>query len=533
VRVPEVLDAPTLRHWCALAADALERAREAIDGLNVYPVPDADTGTNLAYTVRAVADAAAEAPSDSGLPRLTARLARAALTDARGNSGVILSQLLLGAGEVIAEDGPCDGDRLRRALRRGADQAWKAVTVPVEGTVLTVARAAADAAEAAPPKSVAGVVVAAAVAGAAEALAHTPEQLPVLAEAGVVDAGGLGFLILIDALLTALTDAPMPDRTSGLRRSVTPARAGAATVGPGYEVMYLLAAEEDAIPGLRAALAPLGDSLLVVGGGGLWNVHVHVDDVGAAIEAGVDAGRPHRIRVTRFADAAGGAAEVEARSGRAVVALSPGGGLRELLEAEGAVVVDGRPAAVPVPEAVLAAIDATRAAEVVVLPNDREAVPVAREAADLARAIGIAVAVVPTRSSVQGLAALAVRDERRRFDDEVIAMSAAAAATRYGEVTFATGRALTSVGVCEEGDVLGLVDGDVAVIGTTPFDVGAGVLDRLLIGGGELATLVIGADADHDLGSKLLAYLRSTRPAVEPVLLHGGQSEFPLLIGVE
>jgi DAK2 domain fusion protein YloV len=530
--VPEVLDAPTLRHWCALAADALERAREAIDGLNVFPVADADTGTNLAVTFRAVADAAADAPQAAGIPLLSARLARAALTEARGNSGVILSQLLLGAGEVLAEDGPCDGDRMRRALRRGSDQAWTAVTVPVEGTVLTVARAAAEAAEACPPGTGLGPVVAAAVAGAADALGHTPEQLPALAEAGVVDAGGLGLLILLDALSAAISAVPLPDRTEGLVRKVAPTLGGLAG-GPAYEVMYLLAAVDDAIPPLRAALAPLGDSLLVVGGAGLWNVHVHVDDVGAAIEAGIEAGRPHRVRVTRFADQVGGAAAVEQRTGRAVVALAPGIGLRALLEGEGAVVVDGRPLAEPEAEAVLAAIDATRASEIVVLPNDAEAVEVAREAAEMARGIGIAVAVVPTRSSVQGLAALAVRDERRRFDDEVIAMSAAAAATRFGEVTTAAERALTSAGVCEPGDVLGLVDGDVAVIGGEVFEVGAAVLDRLLIGGGELATLVIGEGAEVDLGSRLVAYLRATRPTVEPALLHGGQAEYPLLVGVE
>ena len=530
--MPEVLDAATVRRWCALGADALEREREAIDGLNVFPVPDADTGTNLAYTVRAVADAAADAPADAGLARLMARLARAALTDARGNSGVILSQLLLGAGEVMAEVDPCDGPALRRALRRGADQAWQAVTEPAEGTMLSVARAAADAAEATPEGADATGVLAAAVQGASDALAETTHQLPALAAAGVVDAGALGLVVLLDALALALSDTPMPDRTSGLDRKVSASRSGHSS-GPGYEVMYLLAADDEAIPELRAALAPLGDSLLVVGGGGLWNVHVHVDDVGAAIEAGIEAGRPHRIRVTRFADLAGGAAEVEARTGRAVVALAPGGGVRELFEAEGAVVVDGVPTAVPEPEAVLAAIDATRAAEVVVLPNDREAVGAARDAADLARQSGVAVAVVPTRSSVQGLAALAVRDERRRFDDEVIAMSAAAAATRFGEVTTATERALTSAGVCEPGDVLGLVDGDVAVIGEDVFAVGAALLDRLLIGGGELVTLVVGAEAEDSLGDRLVSYLRSTRPAVDPVVLMGGQSDYPLLVGVE
>lgn len=529
----EALDAAGMRRWCALAADALERSRDALDGLNVFPVADADTGTNLAATMRAVADAATEAPADAGLPRLVARAARAALTDARGNSGVILSQLLLGLGEVMGEAETCDGDRMRRALRRGSDQAWTAVTAPVEGTVLTVARAAAEAAEAAAPGAGAGAVLAAAVAGAADALARTPDQLPALKAAGVVDAGGLGLVIVLDALVCALSGAPLPDRTSGLARMVVGSAEPGTESGPAYEVMYLLAAADEHIPALREALVPLGDSLLVVGGGGLWNVHVHVDDVGAAIEAGIEAGRPHRIRVTRFADQVGGAAAVEARTGRAVVAFAPGGGLRELLEAEGAVVVDGRPATVPEPEAVLAAIDATRAAEVVVLPNDREAVGPAREAAELARRLGISVAVVPTRSSVQGLAALAVRDPRRRFDDEVIAMSAAAAATRFGGVTVASERALTSAGVCEPGDVLGLVDGDVAVIGETPFEVAAAVLDRLLIGGGELATLVTGEAAEPDLGSRLVAYLRVTRPTVEAAVVHGGQADYPLLVGVE
>jgi DAK2 domain fusion protein YloV len=427
-----------------------------------------------------------------------------------------------------------DGSALQRAFERGAKLAWQAVTHPVEGTILTVARAAAEGAVGDDLLTVAR----SAADAAAESLRHTPEQLPALADAGVVDAGGRGLVVLLDALVSTLcgeepvreTDrrlpAPVVDRTA-----LAHAREqGSAEYA--FEVMYLLDADDDAVPELRQSLAELGDSLVVVGGGGLWNVHVHVNDVGAAIEAGMNTGRPHRIAVTHFATQVSAQAPTP-RAQRAVVAVAPGGGLADLFAEAGAAVLDGVPARIPSVEDMLAAIRNVGATEVVVLPNDDSAHGPAEQAARIARADGLAVAVLPTRASVQGLAALAVHDTDRSFEDDVIAMTAAARATRHAEVTLAEEEALTSAGPCKPGDVLGFVEDDVADIGSDVFTVGVHVLDRLLTGGGELVTIVTGGDADAGLGDELCDYLRSTRPGVDAVVYRGGQRRYPLLLGVE
>ncbi|MEP6696138.1 MAG: DAK2 domain-containing protein, partial [Pseudonocardiales bacterium] len=298
----QALDDAAARRWCRGALAALISARQEIDHLNVYPVPDGDTGTNLMHTMGAAAAALDAEPDLPGLGPVLHCMARGALLGARGNSGVILSQVLRGAAEALAATPVPGGRDLARALSRAAEAAYAAVADPVEGTILSVARAAARAAEGAGDDLAA--VVTAAAAGAARALELTPEQLPALARAGVVDAGGRGLVILLEALvavLTGVTDrhsrgAPVP------LRNVDTAQQGASS-DYSYEVQYLLEADDEAAAVLRGELAPLGDSLLVAGtGDGLWNVHVHVDDVGAAVEAGVRAGRPYRISVTRFAD---------------------------------------------------------------------------------------------------------------------------------------------------------------------------------------------------------------------------------------
>jgi uncharacterized protein len=292
---------------------------------------------------------------------------------------------------------------------------------------------------------------------------------------------------------------------------------------------------------LRAELARLGDSLVVVGTGDgappTWNVHVHVDDVGAAIEAGVIAGRPHRISVTRLADrihASGVRHIVQAPSfhaggTRGAVVVAAGDGLFELFNAEGATVVAANPSVAEMVEA----IELTRAAEVVLLPNNANTLAVAvgagREASNGHRRVR----VVPTRSPVQALAALAVRDSQRRFDEDIIAMAEAAGACRYGEVTTAAREALTVAGRCRPGQLLGLVDGEVHIIGDVIGEVGRRLLDRLLGGGGELVTLVLGADAPADLGETLRHHLVQAWPFAEVQIYSGGQPRYHLLVGVE
>ncbi len=295
-------------------------------------------------------------------------------------------------------------------------------------------------------------------------------------------------------------------------------------------MIYLLEAPPAAIPPLRARLDALGDSLVVVGGDGLWNVHVHVDDVGAAIEAGIEAGRPYRIRVTHFGEQVRSTA---GRHERAVVALVRGDGMAELCAQAGAVVVAVRPGDPPASGEIAAAIRAAHAREVILLPNDSDLRPAAGAAVEQARADGVRVALIPTRSAVQGIAALAVHEPSRRFDEDVVAMTSAAGATRYAELAVAERESWTMAGVCQAGDVLGLIDGDVAVIGPGVVDTAVRVLDRMLAAGGEMVTLVLGATAPAGLAARLESHVRDTHMAVDTVTYEGGQASCPLLIGVE
>jgi uncharacterized protein len=545
------LDGPSVARWVTAARDGLEAAREEIDELNVYPVPDGDTGTNLHLTVAAAAEALTDRAfvgDDTETPtpaRLMTALAHGALMGARGNSGVILSQLLRGVADGLAGvSGPVDAARLAAALTVGARAAYDAVAVPVEGTMLTVAReAAASAVTAAdnPADGSLAAVVTAAADGARAALARTPEQLDVLRRAGVVDAGGRGVCVLLDALAGVVTGAeppPVPTRVASAVTAAARPRSGLdvedpAGPGPTYEVMYLLDAPADAIPPLREALGPLGDSLVVVGGEPTWNVHVHVDDVGAAVEAGIQAGRPHRIRITHFADAARADTGKLPGDSRGVVSVVAGDGLAALFEAAGATVVHGGPGRRASTAELLTGMRRARARDLVVLPNDADSLAVAEVAAAKARDEGLRVAVIPTRASVQAIAALAVHDASRRFEDDVVAMTAAAGHCRHGGVTIAAKQAVTMAGVCRPGDVLGIVDGDFAVIGDDLVDVARVVLDRMLGSGGELVTLVTGTDGEDGLAETVAFHARAGRPEVDTVLYAGGQPRYPLLIGVE
>ncbi|MGW6876890.1 DAK2 domain-containing protein [Streptomyces xanthophaeus] len=546
-QAPDELDARAVRTWSSLALAALGRAREDIDAINVYPVADADTGTNLYLTAEAADRALTEAFDDSGrvadatartsLARAVRAYAHGALLGARGNSGTILAQLLRGVADVLgdAPTGHGPGRLLAGALTRAAESAYEAVAHPVEGTMLTVATAAARAGEAAGEAAGSAAEVArAAYDGARAALAETPGQLAVLGRAGVVDAGGCGLVAVLGALWQALSGevpAAEPVRGRAVPVPQTPEPCAQEQDGPAYEVIYLLEASDAAVGELRARLDGLGDSLVVVGGDGLWNVHVHVDDPGAAVEAGVVAGRPYRIRITHFGDERRRARGE--RSQRAVVVLVPGEGLAGLCAEAGATTVLVPPGEVPAVAELLDAVRRAHAREVVLLPGGAELRVVAAAAAERARADGVRVAVVPTRSAVQGLAALAVHDPEATFDEDVVAMTAAAGATRYAELAVAERQSFTSAGICQAGDVLGLIDGDVAVIGSGLTETAEAVLERMLGSGGELVTLVLGPEVPEALAERLEAYVQHGHLAVDTVTYHGGRHSAPLLIGVE
>lgn len=564
-----------------IATDALGDAREEIDALNVFPVPDGDTGTNMFLTMSTARESLRQVLRDAGLGRIAGdahagppvpgavtpehlvlalrALARGALMGARGNSGVILAQML-GAIAGHLERATPDvraATLVAGSLAEATAASYAAVGEPVEGTILTVARAASDAATAAAalPGARSRDVYVAAAAAARDALLLTPQQLPALAAAGVVDAGGRGLSVILDAAETALT---------GRRRLSGPVRLGhhqiplpapetedddpaSGTATPAYEVMYLLEpTSADAVVELRTRLAEIGDSLVVVGSDDLWSIHVHVDDAGAAVEAGIAAGRPHQVRITHFDDSVHGhggghghgrpgshGVGTTRRTGRAVVAVSAGPGLAALFEDAGALAVLGGPGERPSAGMLLEAVRRTGAAEVVILPNDHDSLRTAEIAARTAEEDGdVEVAVVPSRAQVQGLAALAVHEPGRSFGPDVLEMTAAARHCRHGAVTEASKRAITSAGPCEPGDVLGVVMGDFAVVGQDRLGVAVEVLTRLLAVGGELVTIV-GGEGSGDLAARLAAHVEEVHPGVDVVTYDGGQPRYSLLLSVE
>ena len=568
--MPEVFTAADARHWALLTRAALAARRTEIDGLNVFPVPDGDTGTNLYLTFDAAIEEVVGAHADAGilgdatLVQECRTLKRAILLSARGNSGVIVSQLVGGLCDAVMERGAevVDALLLAEAFARGAAAARACVAHPQDGTILTVADAGAAAAVAAADAggSLADVCEAA-VDAAQEALARTPDQLEALARAGVVDAGGAGCVLMLESFHRVVTGrwsatddgllsaGPPLHRRDEWRQ---PDAGGAGSdrtpqtlpghdpldlvglahgEGPAYEVMYLLSdTTPEAVAGLTSTLDALGDSLLVVGGPDLWNVHVHVDDPGAAVEAGVAAGRPERIRITHFATQVGTRAQP---APLAVVACAAGPGIGALLREAGAVAVASGPGRRASAGQLLEAVESTGSAAVVILPADRDTFLAAEIAAQAAAGAGIDMHVVPARTTVQALAALAVLDPGRSVHANVVSMTGAAVATRHGAVSVATKEALTWAGVCHPGDVLGIVDGDVAFLGTDVATAAREVLDRLLSAGGELVTLVVGAQADDGLAEGVARALMHDRPELEVVVIDGGQPVYPLLVGVE
>ncbi|WP_142049114.1 DAK2 domain-containing protein [Pseudonocardia kunmingensis] len=540
--MPPTLDAALITRWTRAATTALERHRAEIDRINVFPVPDGDTGTNLLLTMRAAADAVRRAVRENGRgpSAVAGALARGALLGARGNSGVILSQVLRGVAEAIAKvAGPAPaGAVLADALQRAHRLATAAVSSPREGTVLSVLAAAAGAAAAVGSDRLDDVAVAAADAAGA-AVQATTGQLPELARAGVVDAGGLGLYVVLDALAALVTgrvggELPRPPAPAARSREVLVAQRETGSAEHDYEVMYLLDGSDRArVDALRARLGAVGDSVVVAeGGDDLWNVHVHCTDIGAAIEAGIAAGRPHRITVVRFADTPREAPGRFVRE-RAVLMVVPGPDVADLARSAGAAVLERRAGHRPGEEELAAALAGTRARHVVLLPDDADLTGTAERAAAAARRDGQEVLVVPTASVLQGLSALAVHDAARRAGDDVVAMAEAAAGTRTGGLQVAESEALTWVGRCEPGDVLGITDGEVVLIAPDLAVGGLWLAHRMLTAGGEIVTVLLGEGADAALGEGLAADLRRTHPEVDVVVHRGGQSDYPLVLGVE
>ncbi len=507
------IDDAAVRRWAALAVQVLTTHRDEIDGLNVFPVADRDTGTNLLATMTA----ACGALTDDVDP--TAALAAGARAGARGNSGVLLAEVLAG----LAEPGvPIDGPGLVRGLRAAARRASAAVAEPVPGTVLTVLDAVADAVGASPGGAPA--VLGVATAAARVAVAATTSQLSQLARAGVVDAGARGLELVLVALRCALTAEalPVPAAVPPPPRPPAPA--------PGFEVVHRLDGTDRArVERLRLRLVELGTSV-VVGGDpdGTTTVHVHAADAGAVLEAGLAAGRVHGIEIQVLDPRTDDPLAVD----RGVLAVVGAPALAELFGGGGAAVHVVEPGA-HAGTLLAAALLGPGPQDRVLLGNGVLEATVLAEAVAAARAGGRRVTVVPSASAVQGLAALAVHDPTRDAGDDVVAMAEAAGACRRGGLEVATGEGLTWVGRCAPGDVLALLDGDVAIIETDQLTAAERLLDRMLGAGGELVTVLTGADAEDGLPAALAAHVAGEHRGVELVVLPVGLAGTVLELGVE
>jgi uncharacterized protein len=539
--------------------DLLKSHKAAINALNVYPVPDGDTGTNMSLTLESVvAEIAGVAVDDPAVDDVAARwtaIRHGSLMGARGNSGVILSQILRGLADRLATTAAADGVVLADALTVASVAADAAVMRPVEGTILTVARdtAAAAAASAAAGADLVTTLDAALVAGQAS-LARTPELLPVLADAGVVDAGGAGYLLLVEALLHVVDGRTLPPPPV-IERAVAAnhgAHGEAPAHGAGggdvadlrYEVMFFLEAPDDRIDEFRSAWAAVGDSIVVVGGDGIWNCHIHANDIGATIEAAVEVGRPRQIRVTDLFEQVDHLEEMlEAPGGTsvhitnpepattAVIAVAVGHGVQQIFESLGVhAVIRGGQTMNPSTRQLVQAAEQVDADQIVILPNNKNIIPVAQQ---VGGETDKTVVVVPTRGIAEGFASLLAYDPGAGAAENAEAMAAAAAAVVAGEVTCAVRESETAAGHVAPGDWIGLDRRGVCALGATMVDAATALLDRLVADHHELVTIISGADADAAADAAVAAWLAEHRPDVDVELHQGGQPLYPYYFGIE
>jgi hypothetical protein len=565
------LNTEALRDTVRTFRDTVRAHSGGLNRLNVYPVPDGDTGTNMARTLDAVV-AEMDTADEDDLGATCEAISHGSLMGARGNSGVILSQILRGFASTIKDTADVRGARFADALQAAAAGAYQAVLKPIEGTILTVARESAEAARQAADEggSLAEVVRAARSAGQL-ALDNTPEQLQVLKDAGVVDAGGAGYLLLLDSALHVVTGDPLPvaepdDGSGGAVGALFDAVAHRTSGVDGeldvseqrYEVMFFMDLADERIDDFKRGWGAIGDSIVVVGGDGLWNCHVHTNEIGASIEVALDLdGRPKEIRVTdlfgevdeeharREAELIGATAATGRRPTAhsnagggfppvttAVVAVCAGDGLIELFAQLGVQgVVSGGQSHNPSTAELLETVEHVNADQVVILPNNKNVIPVADQVDSLSAKH---VMVVPTRSMPEALAALVVYDPEASVGENHEQMTEAAASVVTGEVTQAIRDTNSEVGPVKTGDWIGLVRGDgIVAIGASMSAASIELLGEIIGDDAELLTVITGADALESATHSIEGWIRDHRSDIAVEVQRGDQPLYPYLFGVE
>lgn len=524
---------------------ALGDHKESINRLNVYPVPDGDTGTNMFLTVASVLEELNGVdPNDR--TAVCGAISHGSLMGARGNSGVILSQVLRGMSNRFAQANEIDAEVLAVALSEASVAADGSVMKPVEGTILTVVREVAKAArDAANSESILRTVELALEEGEA-ALDRTPEQLEVLREAGVVDAGGAGFLLLLHAFLSIIDGRELPEATEeGPFVAVTEPPIGDELSELRYEVMYLLNAPDQSIEEFKKIWAGLGDSIVVVGGDGLWNCHIHTNDIGPTIEAGIEVGRPERIRVTDLSEEVmeerwvREAAEVGKIDERvvadevpcAVVAVSPASGISRIFHNLGVQeLVLGGQSMNPSTSELLDAVERAPGEEVLILPNNSNIVAVAQAVdAETSKTV----VVIPTISIPGGLASLLGYDPQATAAQNSLTMTEIVDGVKVGEVTQAVRPTNTGVGKVATGDWIGLDSDGICSIGSSLTQAATALLEQLVDNHDEILSVIVGDEATDADVRAVTEWMSENRPGVDTEVHKGGQSHYPFFFGVE
>jgi DAK2 domain fusion protein YloV len=526
-------DLDTVLKLARAATTALERSRQRIDDLNVYPVPDGDTGTNMTLTARGVLEQL-ERSTATERSALVKEVTRAALMGARGNSGVILSQILRGAAEALQQDGPIDVPEIARSFQSARDAAYRAVREPVEGTMLSVVRELAEESENVTDDTDVATFLATLVRRGEEALARTPEQLDVLREAGVVDAGGAGLLEIVRGLAAAVAGEELPEApveraelsSEAIHQELSRYR---------YCTTFVIEGEELDADEIEAELARLGDSLLVVGDREALKVHVHTDEPGTALAIGTRIGVIERVEIANMHEQTVQREErllevVSAEPNATdVVAVVIGEGNRRLFESLGATrIVEGGQTMNPSAADLVAAVEATSAPEVILLPNNSNVILTAEQAAELATK---PVQVVPTDSIPAGLAAMVAFEPDRPADENAADMRELLDTIVTGEVTIASRDVEMNGLSVRKGTWLGLAEGEAVAGGSDFEEVAAAVADCLLAEPRGVLTLLTGADEPEVDG--LVRRIAQSHPDLELEVQSGGQPHYPLLLSAE
>ena len=530
-----------------LAATAwLERNMEALNAINVFPVPDGDTGTNMYLTMRSTMEEVEQSPGNAASDVLAA-MSNGALMGARGNSGVILSQILRGLAEAGANSGSIDAYWLATGLEKAAAQAYTAVTEPKEGTVLTVVRDVATAAREALSEGNSDLidVMSASVVAAKLSVSRTPLLLPVLAEAGVVDAGGQGLLVILEGMDYHLRDEPMPTLSDAASPAIqedwlagTQRMHAEGESAYGYCTEFLVTGTNLDPEQMRSYMLEIGDSVISVGDDKLVRIHVHTNEPGTAITQGTSVGSLRQIKVDNMGDQATGFFEHhegarihQDRNLPAVVAVASGTGLSEVFRSIGATaIVPGGPSMNPSTREIVEAIEGCPGDRVIVLPNDKNVILTAEQATKLTEK---QVQVVPSKSIPEGIAALLALTPGDDLPEQAQAMDEARTAIQTVEVC----RAMRSTAIkgvkVEEGQAIAIVDDELALAASTPEEVFRDTLSSLSLDDRSLISLYYGADTTEQQANELAEELIKRYPDHEVEVVFGGQPHYNYIASLE